>query len=205
MPQFHLCFEPAAGHPYDRQDWQWQMIGHLLQPFVAKFHPARFWFSCYVAPAIPKHLYIRYETDKIAEDKELPLPPKEHYEFDIVGNLSGQRFLGDNKQHNDKSKRGNLIFDFLHQGSLLTLAQLSHLENGYWCIEKNQDVGNNHYGSSLESPHHLFCNLSGVPTAVVVIDPVVANQKQISQLLSPLYSKIHGVYAPNLPVCPVQY
>lgn len=205
MPQFHLSFEIPHDHPYDRQDWQWQAIGNLVALFVTKSLPQRFWFSCYVAPATPRRLYIRYEADTKVEDNELPMSPKEHQEFDIIGNLSEKRFLGDNRQHQDKRKRGNLIFDFLHQGSLLTLAQLSHQENGYWNIEVNQDRGNNHYGNSLESPHHLFCNLSGVPTAVVLIDPVVANQKEISPILSPLYAKILGVFDPNLQVFPVQF
>ena len=101
--------------------------------------------------------------------------------------------------------RGSKIFDFLHAASVLTLDQLSHQDQGYWVWEENPDKGNNHYGRTLESVHHLFCNLSAVPTAVVVIDPNLANQKQLDRFLSPLYSKIHRVYTPNIPIFPIQY
>jgi len=136
----------------------------------------------------------------------LDIQPSEHTEFDIHADLSGTRFLGTNQRQTDAPDRGSKIFDFLHTASVLTLDQISHRDQGgYWVWEENPDRGNNHSGKTLEIVHHLFCNLSAVPTAVVVVDSVQANQKQINQIQSPLYAKNLGVLNPNSLVVPVQY
>ena len=203
MKQVHLHFDIPDSHPYDRPDWYFQAYGNIILPIVTNHLPKRFWFSQYQPP---KHLLLRYESQEIFDDlTNLSILPSEHEEFDIYADLSQPRHFGTNQRMNDKNDRGSKIFDFLHAASVLTLDQLSHQENGYWVWEENSDRGNNHYGKTLEIVHHLFCNLSAVPTAVVEIDPVVANQKQLHPLQSPLYAKIHGGYIQTNPIISIQY
>lgn len=207
MPkQYHLRFDIPDQKPYDRFDWYLQAYGNLLLPFLANHSPQRFWFSRYQEPNMPKHLLVRYESETMFDPSSLDIQPSEHTEFDIHADLSGTRFLGTNQRGHNAPDRGSKIFDFLHAAALLTLDQISHQDqDGYWAWEENPDSGNNHFGRTLESVHHLFCNLSAIPTAVVIVDPVEANQKQISQIQSPLYAKCFGVLTPNSPVIPVQY
>jgi len=205
MPHFHLRFNAPNSHPYDTDTVRWQLLGDVVLPFVEQNLPSRFWFSRYHGGGVPSQIFLRYESDKMA--KNLPtLDPEEHHEFDIIEDLSGPRFLGDNEQNRDRNIRGNLLFDFLHTASRLTLAQLSHLDNaGYWQIEKNSDHVNNHFGSSLESMHHLFCNLSSVPTAVVLVPSHENTPAHQTRLISPFYAKMKGLYSDDLSVARIYY
>ena len=205
MAQFHLRFDLPNNPPYDRPDWCWQAYGELVLPFIDTHHPTRFWFSQYEAPNIPKHILVRYESPAIFDAANLSIQPVEHHAFNIHDDLGVPRFFGANQRKNDSQLRGSMIFDFLHQASLLTLDQLSHKEHGYWCLEQSPDQDNNHYGYTLESVHHLFCNLSRVPTAVALIPAAIAQQHQTNPILSPLYAKIFGVYTLQTPVVRVEF
>lgn len=200
MPQFHLRFDLPDEKPFDRPDWQIQVQGEIVAPFVNTHQPTRLWFSHYGGLENGKHLLIRYEAEHKAEDSILTFPPSEHYHSDIHQDLGGARFLGNNQQTTDSGLRGSMIFDFLNSAARLTLSQLSHQVDGYWVREKSSDTGNNHFGSPLESVHHLFCNLSAVDTAVALIP----THQQI-QILSVLYAKINKLYQPTTQVVPVMF
>jgi len=165
MIQRHLKFDLPNQPPFDRQDWWWQAYGDIVLPLSGGL--SRFWFSRYGALNQNPYILLRYEVEE--ELTEFPLEPSEHKEFDIVADLSGERFFGTNQRFLDAKQRGDMIFDFLHQTARLTLSQLSHKDkDGYWRLESSSDRGNNHFGSPMESVHHLFCNSSATPVGIAL-------------------------------------
>jgi hypothetical protein len=200
MPQFSLRFDIPNAHPFNRGDWFIQAYGEVLIPLVTDFAPSRFWFSRYAGGNVPKHVMFRYEAVTQIVNPNWVIVPTEHVAFNIHQDLSQPRLHGLNQRKADANERGSQVFDFLHAGAQLTLDQLSHKDNnGYWVLEVAQH-NDNHYGRSLEVMHHLFCNMSDVPTAVIDVGPVVAAQRGLmSRYLSPLYAKALGLYDYNAP------
>lgn len=203
MKLYQAHFTPPAAAPYDREDWFWQIYGHVLLPIVEQQQPNRFWFTYYVENGV-RHVEFRYEAPDKFDDATWALNPTLHAEFDIIHDLSGGRFLGTNQRNTSAPDRGNLMFDFLHQAARLTLSQLSHIDQGYWQLETNADFGNNHYGFTLESPHHLLCNMSNMPLGVVIIKFEMPPFEGVTAL-SPLYAKLRGLYNNTLPVIKVKF
>jgi len=83
MPQFHLRFDVPDTKPFDRLDWQIQVQGEIVAPFVNTHRPTRFWFSHYGGLEKGKHLLVRYESAQMVEDSMLCFPPSEHNPIDI--------------------------------------------------------------------------------------------------------------------------
>lgn len=197
MTQFHLKFNVPDSFPFDRHDWGIQVQGEIVAPFVTSHQPTRFWFSHYGGVGNGKHLLVRYELDHMADTGGLPIQPTEHTEFDIHADLGGDRFRDPSQGNSSPDERGSKIFDFLNAAANLTLDQLLGKRDGYWLREKSPDVGNNHFGSPLESVHHLFCNLSGVETSIAVVEG--------KEVYSTLHAKILGLYGPDTWVIRVQF
>jgi len=130
------------------------------------------------------------------------------HEYDIIGDLapaSSQSHYGVNQRHSDRRQRGELLYSFLSSAAILTLHCLSHSDaEGRWHRESNPDHGNNHFGDTTESLHHLYCNLSNVSTAVCIV-PVAGQVGPPYQLMSPLHAKISNKYAPGTRVVLVNY
>jgi hypothetical protein len=200
MPQFHLKFDIPDSPPFDRTDWQIQAQGEIVAPFVASHRPTRFWFSHYGSSAGAKHILVRYESGQMAEPQSFPIQPTEHLDFNIHADLGGVRFRDPHQHNSTGDERGSKIFDFLHTAAVLTLDQLLDKQNGYWMRETSPDRDNNHFGSPLESIHHLFCNESCVQTAVGIIQ-----NSQQAQITSVLYLKMQGIYPPQAQVVPVTF
>lgn len=200
MSQFHLKFDVPDKPPFDRADWQIQAQGEIVKLLVSSHQPARFWFSHYGGSGARRYLLVRYESERMADTSELIYQPSEHHDFDIHADLGGNRFRDPNQQNSTSIDRGSKIFDFLHASAILILDQLLEKENGYWIRETSPDHGNNHFGSPLESIHHLFCNESCVRTAVGIVQ-----NGQHAQIESVLYLKIRGVFSPQTQVVPVTF
>lgn len=196
MKQYHLKFDIPDTSPHDRPDWEIQAQGEIVKPLVNRHQPKRFWFTHYGGLKIGKHILIRYESESIADTTYLPIQPSEHSPFDIHSDLGAVRFLDPN-QKSTSNDRGSKVFDFLHAASILTLDQLLVKNNGYWIRETSPDKANNHFGSPLESYHHLFCNLSVVETSVCIVSR--------NGILSTLYAKIHRLYSSETPVISVKF
>jgi hypothetical protein len=227
MEHYSLAVGFPHRPPFDRPDpqpgnWYDSFLGAIVLPAVQTGQLARYWFSHYGAFGRDHHAKFRFSTDSIA-DVQAVLDPligqyglqlqQEHghvfpHPFDIVSDLAhtggAVTRLGNNRRVSDLRERGELLYSFLHASAALVLHCLSETDQeGRWYREFNPDQGNHHFNDTTESIHHLFCNMSGVPTAVCVMPPPVLGAPP--RLMSPLYAKIRGVYQPNLPVVRVPF
>ena len=225
----HLSFSVALPQsaPFDRPDtipgnWYDSFLGNVALPAYETGKLDRFWFSHYGALGDNPHVKFRFSTDDfktvnsilqtviskysltLLEEHGLTYP----HEFDIVSDLvpvHEKAHYGDNQRHSDHRERGEHLYTFLSGAAVLSLHCLSHTDaDGYWYRETNPDVGNNHFGDTTESLHHLYCNLSNVPTAVCVL-PIAGHVGPPFQLVSPLYAKISGKYLHGAQVVRVMY
>jgi hypothetical protein len=89
--------------------------------------------------------------------------------WNMLGDLGGDRFVGEPRSPDRRERRARLIVDFLHSVSTLTLDCLVETDGGRWTFEANDDR-NSPNGSSFESPLHLFCNMTDVPVVAHVRD-----------------------------------
>jgi hypothetical protein len=185
--------------PFDQDNWFETFVGTFVLPLLATGRIARFWFTRY-SDGTNKQAKVRYEVDDYDTLRphvaslvtQLAIRIINDGEFDIVGDLSGIRFLGDNQRQTDYRARGDLIFDFLDASSRLFVDCLSHADaDGRWTLETNKERANNPEGSSFQTFHHLFCNLTNVPLRVVV---AAVDGKLIIE--SPLYYQL--VWVPTL-------
>lgn len=179
--------------PFDKDNnWFESFIGNFVVPIIETSLIDRFWFSRYRDYKIGKHVRFRFYTNNY--DKLIPTLHKlskqfglidlnDENDYDPIQDLGSDRFLGNNKKHKDRFKRTNLVYDFLHATSKLFIDALSHSdEYGYFYREINNDKGNNPSGDSLESIHHLFCNITEVPLIALLIE-----KEQAQEVVSPLY------------------
>ncbi|MDX6504885.1 MAG: hypothetical protein QOE29_2010, partial [Gaiellaceae bacterium] len=89
-------------------------------------------------------------------------------EYDWVGDLGGDRFVGEDRADARRETRAELVVAFCMAVSRLTLDCLRGPgRKGRYRLEEN-DSAQNPYGSSFESIHHLFCNMTDVPTFVLL-------------------------------------
>jgi hypothetical protein len=90
-------------------------------------------------------------------------------EYDLLGDLGGDRFVGDARR-NDKlrKQRCKLIVDYLYAVSKLFVdALVGPDNNGRFAVEANSSP-QNPQGSTFESLHHLFCNLTQPPLMIYI-------------------------------------
>lgn len=195
MEQRELYAKLPNSRPFDTDVFFPTFVGSFVLPLLATQNITRYWFTQY-GSAENREIRFRYELDSFARLQrqfdglvaQLGLTVNNSAPFDVVGDLSGIRFLGINQRQKDYRARGEIIFDYLHATARLYIDTLSHCDgNGYWHREDNQDRGNNDKGDSFETYHHLLCNMTGVPTEVVYAKVVETGE---TVFLSRLYFKI---------------
>ena len=168
--------------PYDKQaNWFQSFIGNGLMDIIDSGKLSRFWFTCYgaVGHEDTKHIMFRFETSDESEvdpyiqtlQSTFVPGPAGYTDYDVatdIGKGQGSRFLGSNAKHQDHARRGNIAFSFLHASALLFLDCLvGPDEEGYWNLESETQSGFNKE-TPLEQYHHLFCNMTQVPTYVTI-------------------------------------
>jgi len=166
--------------PYDGPDsWFESFVGNDLLPVIERSELRRFWFSRYGAVGSGKHILFRFETDDLqaveaqleALRSKFSLGPEGYTDYDYpadIGRGAGSRFLGSNSRHQDHGRRGEVAFDFLHASARLFLDCLSGPDaQGYFRLERERTSGFS-VETSMEQFHHLFCNMTGVPTFIVI-------------------------------------
>ncbi len=195
MEQRELYAKLPNNPPFDTDAFFPTFVGSFVLPLLATQNITRYWFTQY-GSAGNRQIRFRYELNSFAQLQpqfdalvtQLGLTVNNSAVFDVVGDLSGQRFLGTNQRQTNYRARGEMIFDYLHATARLYIDTLSHCDaNGYWHREDNQDRGNNDKGDSFETYHHLLCNMTGVPTEVVYAKIVETGE---TAFLSRLYFKI---------------
>jgi hypothetical protein len=181
----HLKLPAAA--PFDNEDALLSFAGQFILPFSEYFH--WFWFSRYGStgawevrfrfstedfPAVEPHFdYLKTSFAHGADGCG---------DYDYEGDLGGQRFLGEDAPDQDKAVRAGLVYDFLTSAARLTLASLVDAHNGRWRLEHETRSKLNRE-TSLESMHHLFCNMTCVPTwAAILLNPQSNSHRVVSDL-----------------------
>lgn len=165
--------------PFDKhENWFESFVGRHIRPVVASSTLKRFWFSRYGQVGAGKSIRFRFEFDDLSlvqsEIDQLlkifPVGNSGYADYDYasdIGEGEGSRFLGVNGRHQDKGLRGELAFDFLHASARLFLDCLAGPDSaGYFKKEPETSSGFS-VETSLEQFHHLFCNMTAVPTFVV--------------------------------------
>ncbi len=191
-------FCPAA-QPFDDGAWAETGLGTIVAPLVrAQPRLAWFWFSRYVSDRgdsgdceigqIPesfamdglyRSLRLRYAVSAQRRDeferRALDLVEitganvSDFRDYPWVDDLGGDRFIGADRSRVRRESRANLVARYLDALSRVTLDCLTGPnEEGRFAFEPNDNDQNPH-GSSFESMHHLFCNMTDVPTFVLVL------------------------------------
>ncbi len=92
-------------------------------------------------------------------------------EYLWIADLGGPRFLGEDRRAARCRTRADLMAKSLWALCQLMLDSLQGPnEDGRYRLETG-DPKHNPHGSSFESIHHLFCNITDVPTVVELRDP----------------------------------
>lgn len=110
----------------------------------------------------------REEGLKLAAQAGCFTNPTGWTEYDVVMNLGSVRFVTRAAATSVRVERARLIAAFVDATVRLVLAALEQDADGKWTSELTGFIGENPHGSFLESVHHIFCNLTGVPTAVLL-------------------------------------
>lgn len=90
--------------------------------------------------------------------------------YDFVADTGSARFLGEgNASPQNALRRAELVTQFYMATSRLVLdALVGPDDRERYRIERNGDLVQNPRGSSFQSLHHVFCNITNVPTDVYV-------------------------------------
>jgi hypothetical protein len=170
--------------PFDRADWFTTFLGQVVRPVVDTRRLERFWFSRYGGATGVREAKFRFSTEYfeavhqlisglIARLQLTLVPEHGHvypHDFDVIGDLSHSRFVGSNLSPKHPVARGDLNYDFLHRGAVLTLDYLSGPEpSGYFGLEPENRSGYNAV-TSMETMHHLFSNMCGVNLIFVLAE-----------------------------------
>lgn len=174
--------------PFDRQgNWFQSFVGSIVEPFVECEPIGRFWFTRYGAVGRGKHILLRFEADDVSAAmtsleklcKEHALSIADQSDYDVaadIGRGERSRFLGSDAKHTSAARRGDLVFTFLHASACLMIDCLVGPDSGgYFSLEQETQSGFSKE-TSLEQFHHLFCNMTCVPTFVAIGIPPGANQ-----------------------------
>lgn len=177
--------------PYDNpENWFLSFVGNNLLPVIEEGNISRFWFTAYgaVGHEQGKHIRFRFEVHDLALVKArishliecFGNDPSGYTDYNVgkdIGRGEKSRFLGTNAKHQDEVRRGDLAFNFLHASACLMLDCLVGPDtDGYFALESVTESG-----FSIETPleqfHHLFCNMTQVPTFLGLGAP--PNQQQV--------------------------
>lgn len=183
MKCYSVSFSVPDQRPCDRQEsWFQSFVGGVILPISELPELGRFWFTRYGAVGKGKHALFRFETGDIdtamteirAAARALGFAASEHEKYvpaSDIGKGEGSRFLGTNAKHQDPARRGDLALTFLYASARLMLDCLVGPDSdGYFALE-SETVSGFSRESSLEQFHHLFCNMTCVPTFLAVAQP----------------------------------
>jgi hypothetical protein len=94
-----------------------------------------------------------------------------------LDDLASKRFVGDEYTMQRRTQRVALMTAFLCATSRLFLDTLTGPDqDGRFAQEANDDILQNPNRNTFESIHHLFCNMTNVPTDVLVAEPVIGTR-----------------------------
>jgi hypothetical protein len=109
--------------------------------------------------------------------------------YDFVKDLGSDRFIRPDAASVERERRADLVARFVYATLQLMLDSLVTDQHGSWMIENNADEAQNPRGSYFQSVHHLYCNVTNVPTDALV----VRRNGQIRHVMTYLqYSYITG-------------
>jgi hypothetical protein len=183
--------------PFDTETWAESVFGNIVRPLVEEERGLQwFWFSRYAHPRsgsgdrgtvrIPRSFAqnglirsVRFRYAFAADDaeaferraaglsEETGSRVTDVGEYDWLADLGGERFAGTASPER-RATRARLVAELLGALCRVTLDCLSGPDElGRYRIEENLSRSNPH-GSPFESLHHLFCNITVVPTSVLV-------------------------------------
>ena len=183
MKCYSVEFSIPDTRPFDNQNnWFQSFVGAIILPVTGQNRLGRFWFTRYGGVGKGKTALFRFETEVIGvvfAQIEILIKPfgitvVRPIDYDVGGDIGrgeNSRFMGTNAKHNDHARRGDLALTFLHASACLMLDCLvGPNPDGYFDLE-SETVSGFSIESSLEQFHHLFCNMTCVPTYVVVGQP----------------------------------
>lgn len=89
-------------------------------------------------------------------------------DYDFLGDLGGARHIGGKRTEPRREHRAQLVAELYQSISRLVIDALVGPDpQGRYGVEQN-DNPQNPLGSSFESLHHLFCNITDVPLRVLI-------------------------------------
>jgi hypothetical protein len=153
-----------------------QTLQRALEAFVGEYvlpisdHLHWFWFSRYGRVGFWE-VRFRFSTANLdpIENKIQYLTTKFSYgadgcgHYDFINDLGATRFLGQDAVNQQRERRATRVYEFLSASARLFVESIVKDPNGYWRHETETNSKLNRE-TSLESIHHLFCNMTGVPT-----------------------------------------
>jgi len=171
--QWKIIIEDKA--PYDGLGFLDTFAGDFILPIEPKLR--RFWCSRYWDET-GKHILFRFETENYDEvklrieaiQKMFGTGAFTENSYDYVKDLGHgekERFMGSDAREKDPKKRADLVYDFLAASERLYLGCLVKHADGHWRLEKDTHSGMNR-DTPMQAFHHLFCNMTNVPTHVVL-------------------------------------
>lgn len=182
--------------PFDRNDWFEAFVGNVVIDILKTGLIDSYWFSRYQDPK--KHIRLRIKTKDYAVVKPhidaliskfglIDIADEETYGGE---EFRRRRFLGENTRNIDPFDRQQLIWDFLYASSRIYVDTFSHSDaDGYWYREENHDRDNNIDGDTMESLHHLFCNLTAVQPRVDLLVGIAQQGTIQSELVASHYRR----------------
>jgi hypothetical protein len=190
LPYRRHEFTTPPGVPYEVGPNRWPtIVGRFLEPIVRDrknllywfcFHGADFEFS--FASKDYKRIEKKIEAARVAAGFGVKTAPAENKTTANV--FGGTRWVPQNQvnQPDFVEHRSEALLKFLHATSALFINNLVQ-DGEYWKIQPNVDTGNNPDGQVFESPHHMFCNITGLEPMMLETNQAHGMQK----LMSPLY------------------
>lgn len=163
--------------PYDRADWFESLVGNFFKPIIATGLLQSYWFTRYEDPL--KHARFRIKTADYAVLKpsvddlinNLRLTDRADEENYADNEFTSARWCGTRNPPVDSATRQRLTWNFLSAAAALYVDTFSHADaQGYWVREDNQDKAQNIDGDTIESVHHLFCNMTAVRPRVEMLE-----------------------------------
>jgi len=166
----HLKLPAAA--PYDGDHDLASFVGNYVRPLAPEL--SLFWFSKYGAAGAREikfrfsvHDYekVRLEVERI--EVAFPHGADGCGGYNFESDLGNDRFLAPARRATDQGSRALLAYEFLTAGARLYIDCLEQQGSG-WRPEEEKTSGYNRE-TSLEQFHHLFCNMTTVPTWAAVL------------------------------------
>lgn len=166
----HVINIPTV-HPFDREEFRWTtFIGEVIAPIMRE-RTCLYWFTYYTAFARFR-IYAEESDHRDILSSLEPLMARfglsfrldkdgknEEWDYTMEKDIGGARFLGNERSDVSPTERALAVLRMLHAGCQLFIHTLVR-DGDYWREEKNDDQGNNPFGSSSRSYIHLLHNLA---------------------------------------------